>query len=385
MLHQMVTPVISRHKHDFNRYDAFGNAIGNSIVGGIQKSAAEERQAKAQLEARIKAAALGASNIVNGVQTDANGVTTDALTRQLQQDSVNLGNASGAQAAGIVETLVKTTPVNYSVRDVGGINALSSILSADAAVKQAKVDVHTYKAAQSKAEIDLLLGKTTDVDYRGSLKTTDVDLIPYYLKRPDTSINATWSSWEKDSPFLKQGFSRQALPQTIVDGVSDFLWAKHGPMSTSTHSISEPTQGKRLVTPKTLPLRMESVSVIDNSVKNSYGLAKAANLLNSSAKMGGLIGGPMALAGTALEYHMDNKDFTSTDFAIDATYNTSKGVLSGATGAYAGAAVTAAFVVFAPAAVAIGVGIVAGAAVGMGVSYAVDGFKSGVNYISENW
>jgi hypothetical protein len=44
MLHQMVTPVISRHKHDFNRYDAFGNAIGNSIVSKLSSQPKQKSQ-----------------------------------------------------------------------------------------------------------------------------------------------------------------------------------------------------------------------------------------------------------------------------------------------------------------------------------------------------
>ena len=46
MLHQMVTPVISRHKHDFNRYDAFGNAVGNYVVSKLSQPAQDPDNGK---------------------------------------------------------------------------------------------------------------------------------------------------------------------------------------------------------------------------------------------------------------------------------------------------------------------------------------------------
>ena len=131
---------------------AFGNALGNSIVSSLSKPPSLTAKEQADLERFSRISGQAASDKVNGVQTDANGVTTDALTRQLQQDSVNLGNAVGAEALTNVEKLNKVTPLRDTTRDVSGINALS----AQSRLNIQNLEHQSAVNAQSRAETSII-------------------------------------------------------------------------------------------------------------------------------------------------------------------------------------------------------------------------------------
>ncbi|MFT5759957.1 MAG: hypothetical protein ACI9LM_004741 [Alteromonadaceae bacterium] len=213
----MVTPVISRHKHDFNRYDAFGNAIGNSIVGKLQQNEHEKRQLNKQLDEAGRILNQGASNIVNGVQTDENNVTTDALTRQLQQQSLNVSNASGIKAADIASSLVNTVSVNNSVRDVGGINALSaqSRLNIQSLEHQSAVN------AQARADTSIINAQRyadrTDVfRQQNPIHHTPVNI----MDGIDVKGNLAWADYQR-AEYEKSGIYAAELVYDAVTSTRD--------------------------------------------------------------------------------------------------------------------------------------------------------------------
>jgi len=233
------------------------------------------------------------------------------------------------------------------------------------------------------------------VDVKGNLAWADQQRAKHEQSWIN-QVNQEWSEAENNHPLLKQVFGRQSSPQTVVDAAYDFLTSAAtatGVIGNSSSSVSRLIDGKRIVTtfnplasPTVPMLGVGQHEMMHMRPTSSYNLAKTMNVLSSSARTGGLIGAAMAPIGTVLEYGMDdNKNFNSQEFKIDLAYNTSKGVLSGTTGAYVGAAVTAALIVTAPATVAVTAGVAAGIAIGAGISYAVDGFRDGVNHISTNW
>ena len=177
--------------------DAFGNALGNSIVSGLSKPPSLTAKEQADLERFSRISGQAASDKVNGVQRNPDGsFKTDAITEQLNQQSLNTGNAVGAQAASIAESLVKTTSVNSSVRDVSGINALSAKYKTDLASLTQRHNEQMYSVQMTLANDQWLLGgnKLTPVTYDPLTPT------PNPLPKPVEPFN--WLGLEENASLV---------------------------------------------------------------------------------------------------------------------------------------------------------------------------------------
>ncbi|CAH9068545.1 hypothetical protein PSECIP111951_04188 [Pseudoalteromonas holothuriae] len=369
--------------------DAFGNAIGNSIVSGLSKPP-QMFEAEKKGRAKLAAAMQGISD-----KTDA---MTDARIAELAEQT---GNAAGLDAANKVPAPTEVS-VRDRTRDVSGLNALSAKYSADIAAKTLHGQKTTYRVNQLVAETQHLLGNTTEVTLRNS---DGIYGVPELLKRPSnvttpeqesflSQVNSSWNKFEKDHPFLSEVLGKSAIIGTGM-GIGRDIYSSFPKSSQSLmYGFGNTPKGYGFTgfTNKGYGqlYNLNSgnyISEVKPSLSTNVKLAQLSGSLNSGAKTGGFWGAGFAVAGRTLDYGLDpNKNIISSDFANDVKWDVAKGSVAGIAGGYAGAATTAAVTGLAMSSMAAGATIgttipIVGTLIGAGVGFAVGW---GVSYLIED-
>lgn len=157
--------------------DAFGNAIGNSVVDKLNTRQTVTPEEQARLDAFGRSISQDASDKVNG-----------QLNERIVNINENIANSVGTDAASIAQSLVRTQTVSTKVRDVSRLAQLSADYNADIRAKTAQSQQTSYRVNQLVAETNQLLGNNIEVGLQGVQGSDGIYGVPELLARPDSGI-----------------------------------------------------------------------------------------------------------------------------------------------------------------------------------------------------
>ncbi|NQY65750.1 MAG: hypothetical protein HRT38_19050, partial [Alteromonadaceae bacterium] len=338
--------------------DAFGNALGNSIVSGLSKPPKLTNADKAKLDAFSQAA-----TDISKAQSDKTGAMTDARIAEIAQQT---GSQAEAAAMQKVEALNTVKDVNTTFRDVSGINALTAKYKTDLASLTQRHNEQMYSVQMTLANDQWLFGNT-----RSGTEVTLIDPPvtppPVTPRSQEPSLLSRYIDYSNQQPVTPIG-AIQLLPAWGAMAYDLNAARTQGLGMFANKGADFFNLGKNMVVLDGSQRPGVNPNQVPRSATNIGKALLETGVVTDALKGGGAIGAKLGPIGTTIEYAFnDDKHFLSTDFAIDAGVDTAKGWTSGVVG---GAATTAVIGLATIAGVTIGAPVVAaGVAAGFLTGY----------------